>query len=190
MKKRSSSSSRKFQAIFAWLNRYFTGYIRWVPQWTVLRLFCYCQNHGFGSPREPHQLPSWTCTQLLLRETFLFYFFFCSLLWREPFCLTEYLRGRSKITVFKNQLRIRREHFDPLLLGVCFIGTHFLKIHPSFFFSGRVPRTLVNKYALSFRTLPLETGQLEWICCLLGAQCRTFYSVMAWFLIPGGGGSL
>ena len=108
-------------------------------------------------------------------------------MWREPFCLTEYLRGRSKITVFKNQLRIRREHFDPLLLGVCFIGTHFLKIHPSFFFSGRVPRTLVNKYALSFRTLPLETGQLEWICCLLGAQCRTFYSVMAWFLIPGGG---
>ena len=29
---------------------------------TVLRLFCYChfvirQDHGFGSPREPHQLP-------------------------------------------------------------------------------------------------------------------------------------
>ena len=51
-------------------------------------------------------------------------------------------------------------------------------------------RTPVNKYALSFRTLPLETGQLERICCLLGAQCRTFYSVMAWFLIPGGGGAL
>ena len=68
------------------------------------------------------------------RNFFLFYFFFCSVLWREPFCLTEYLRGRSKIIVFKNQLRIRSEHFDPLLLGVCFIGTHFLKIHPSFFF--------------------------------------------------------
>ena len=46
-------------------------------------------------------------------------------------------------------------------------------------------RTLVNKYALSFRTLPLKTGQLEWICCSLGAQCRTFYSVMAWVLIRG-----
>ena len=33
-------------------------------------------------------------------------------------------------------------HFDPLLLGVCFIRTHFLKIHPSFFFSGRVPGLL------------------------------------------------
>ena len=142
MKKRSSSSSRKFQAIFAWLNRYFTGYSRWVPQWTVLRPFCYCQNHAFGSPREPHQLPSWICIQLLLRETFFYFIFFCSVLWREPFCLTEYLRGRSKISVFKNQLRIRSVHFDPLLLGVCFIGTHFLKIHPSFFFSGRVPGLL------------------------------------------------
>ena len=48
--------------------------------------------------------------------------------WREPFCLTEYLPGRSEILVFKNQLRIRSVHFDPLLLGVCFIGTHFVKI--------------------------------------------------------------
>ena len=76
------------------------------------------------------------------KRNFTFLFFFCSLLWREPFCLTEYLRGRSKIIVFRNQLRIRSEHFDPLLLGVCFIGTHFLKIHPSFFFSGRVPGLL------------------------------------------------
>ena len=77
MKKRSSSGSRKFQAIFAWLNRYFTGYSRWVPQWTVLRPFCYCQNHAFGSPREPHQLPSWICIQLLLRETLFYFIFFC-----------------------------------------------------------------------------------------------------------------
>ena len=47
---------------------------------------------------------------------------------------------------------------------------------------------LVNKYALSFRALPLKTGQLEWICCLLGAQCRIFDSVIAWVLIPAGGG--
>ena len=59
--------------------------------------------------------------------------FCCSVSWREPFCLTEYLRGRSKILVFilateRNQLRIRSVHFDPLPLGVCFIGTHFVKI--------------------------------------------------------------
>ena len=62
-----------------------------------------------------------------------FKLFCCSVSWREPFCLTEYLRGRSKIRVFilateRNQLRIRSVHFDPLPLGVCFIGTHFVKI--------------------------------------------------------------
>ena len=62
-----------------------------------------------------------------------FFLLFCSVLWREPFCLTEYLTGRSEILVFKNQLRIRSVHFDPLLLGVCFIRTHFVKI-PAFSF--------------------------------------------------------
>ena len=40
---------------------------------TVFGLFCYChfvirQDHGFGSAHEPHQLPGWLCTQLLLQE--------------------------------------------------------------------------------------------------------------------------
>ena len=53
----------------------------------------------------------------------------------QPFCLTEYRRGTSKILVFlsatkRNQLQ--SVHFDPLLLEaivkVCFFGAHFLKI--------------------------------------------------------------
>ena len=33
---------------------------------TVFGLFCYChcvirQDHGFGSPSEPHRLPGWLC---------------------------------------------------------------------------------------------------------------------------------
>ena len=90
--------------------------------WTVLRLFCYCQNHGFGSPREPHQLPSWILHLVAFTKNLKL--FCCSVSWREPF---------SKIRVFilateRNQLRIRSVHFDPLPLGVCFIGTHFVKI--------------------------------------------------------------
>ena len=38
-----------------------------------LRLFCYCyflirRDHSFGSPREPHQLPVYLCSQMFLQE--------------------------------------------------------------------------------------------------------------------------
>ena len=137
--------------------------------WTVLRLSCYCQTHGFGSPREPHQLPSWIYTKLLLRETLIFFFVLC--------------RGENRSVCLNIWVEDRKLLFSRTNYA-------FPENSSKLFLFWKSSRTLVNKYALSFRALPLETGQLEWICCLLGAQCRTLYSVMAWFLIPGGGKSL
>ena len=97
MKKWSSSRGRKFKAIFAWPNSYLTENSRWVPLdslATVLLLpkpwFRFSTRTSSVAELDLH----------LVAFTKNLKLFCCSVSWREPFCLTEYLRGRSKIRVF------------------------------------------------------------------------------------------
>ena len=111
------------------------------------------------------------------------------------FCIVT----RTVLSVWISEWKIENSCFqEPITYTECsfrsssarsvFYWDAFPENSSKLFLFWKSSRTLVNKYVLSFRALPLETGQLEWICCLLGALCRTFHSVMAWFLIRGGGG--
>ena len=109
--------------------------------WTVLRLLCYCQKKPWF--RFSKRTSSVAELDLhLVAFTKNFKLFCCSVSWREPFCLTEYLRGRWKIRVFilateRNQLSIKSVHFDPLFTRSVFYWNAFRE-NLIIFFSGRV----------------------------------------------------
>ena len=103
----------------------------------------------------------------------------------QLFCLTECPRGRSKILVFpsatkRNQLR--SVHFDRLLLEailkVCFFGAHFLRILV-FLFWKRTRTLVISAHRVSIHSPTYRR-------CFLGAQCRTFCSVLGSLSLKGG----
>ena len=59
-------------------NRYLQNTVVGCPR-TVLRLFCYCQNHGFGSPRVSSVAELDLHLVAFKRN---FNFFFCSVSWQ------------------------------------------------------------------------------------------------------------
>ena len=130
------------------------------------------QDHGFGSPHEPYQLPGWLCAWLLLQEQLSLYFVVARTV--QPFCLLSFelehkcQHGGSKFLFSYWLLNVTN-------CGLCISILFCFKLEVSW----KSSKTLVDKCAQSFRTLSPKTGVDTFLvrCAMLN------FLLCAWFLL-------